>query len=131
MKLAHVKMKQDVLFGIFVLCMSLSDALRIENTSYRRTSDVQSAPFVPVFTPGEGGYPCIRIPSILLSNDGHTLLAFAEVSSTCACVLDSVKEKAGRRSSCRSLISLSSVATGLEMAVSLGCLATTRTGISV
>lgn len=33
---------------------------------------------VEVFTPGELGYPCIRIPSILLSGDGLTLNAFAE-----------------------------------------------------
>ena len=32
---------------------------------------------VSVFTPGEGGYPCIRIPAIAATNDG-TLVAFAE-----------------------------------------------------
>lgn len=31
-----------------------------------------------VFTPGEGGYPCIRIPSVALSGDNITLNAFAE-----------------------------------------------------
>jgi hypothetical protein len=31
-----------------------------------------------VFTPGEGGYPCIRIPSIILAGDNRTLNAFAE-----------------------------------------------------
>ena len=35
--------------------------------------------FVNVFTPGELGYPCIRIPSILIGGDNKTLLAFAEV----------------------------------------------------
>ncbi len=34
--------------------------------------------FVPVFTPGELGYPCIRIPSLLLVDD-EKLLAIAEV----------------------------------------------------
>jgi hypothetical protein len=34
--------------------------------------------FVQVFGPGDGGYPCIRIPSLLTVND--TLLAFAEVA---------------------------------------------------
>eukprot|EP00054_Salpingoeca_dolichothecata_P015800 m.91606 g.91606 ORF g.91606 m.91606 type:complete len:447 (-) comp21663_c0_seq5:367-1707(-) len=34
--------------------------------------------FVNVFTPGEGGYPCIRIPAILLAGDNKTLLAYAE-----------------------------------------------------
>jgi hypothetical protein len=38
-----------------------------------------STTFVDVFTPGELGYPCIRIPSILLAGDNRTLLAFAEV----------------------------------------------------
>ncbi|EDQ86314.1 uncharacterized protein MONBRDRAFT_28502 [Monosiga brevicollis MX1] len=33
---------------------------------------------IAVFTPGELGYPCIRIPSILLAGDNRTLLAFAE-----------------------------------------------------
>lgn len=37
------------------------------------------AEYVPVFTPGEMGYPCIRIPSILLGPGGVTLHAFAEV----------------------------------------------------
>ena len=32
---------------------------------------------VDVFTPGEGGYPCIRIPSIVETSN-HTLVAFAE-----------------------------------------------------
>lgn len=31
-----------------------------------------------VFVPGEGGYPCIRIPSIALAGDNQTLNAFAE-----------------------------------------------------
>ena len=31
-----------------------------------------------VFVPGELGYPCIRIPSIILGGDNSTLLAFAE-----------------------------------------------------
>ena len=35
-----------------------------------------------VFTPGEGGYPCIRIPSIALAGDGTTLNAFAECRTT-------------------------------------------------
>lgn len=34
-------------------------------------------PFTPVFTPGELGYPCIRIPSLLLVD--NALLALAEV----------------------------------------------------
>ena len=34
-------------------------------------------PFVPVFISGEAGYPCIRIPSVLLVGD-EALLAFAE-----------------------------------------------------
>jgi hypothetical protein len=33
-----------------------------------------STTFVDVFTPGELGYPCIRIPSILLAGDNRTLL---------------------------------------------------------
>ena len=32
---------------------------------------------VPVFTPGEGGYPCIRVPAIASTSDG-VLVAFAE-----------------------------------------------------
>ena len=35
-----------------------------------------------VFTPGEGGYPCIRIPAIVMSEDKKTLFAFAECRST-------------------------------------------------
>ena len=31
-----------------------------------------------VFVPGELGYPCIRIPSIILAGDNSTMLAFAE-----------------------------------------------------
>eukprot|EP01048_Picozoa_sp_COSAG05_P004327 COSAG05_NODE_228_length_13388_cov_2.850403_2_plen_794_part_00 len=31
-----------------------------------------------VFVPGEGGYPCIRIPSVALAGDNRTLNAFAE-----------------------------------------------------
>jgi sialidase-1 len=31
-----------------------------------------------VFAPGEGGYPCIRIPSVALAGDNVTLNAFAE-----------------------------------------------------
>jgi hypothetical protein len=31
-----------------------------------------------VFVPGEGGYPCIRIPSVALAGDNKTLNAFAE-----------------------------------------------------
>jgi len=31
-----------------------------------------------VFVPGELGYPCIRIPSVILGGDNRTLLAFAE-----------------------------------------------------
>lgn len=38
----------------------------------------QSLPYVPVFTPGEAGYPCIRIPSMVLAPDDSTLIAYAE-----------------------------------------------------
>ena len=31
-----------------------------------------------VFVPGEGGYPCIRIPSVILAPDNRTLVALAE-----------------------------------------------------
>ena len=31
-----------------------------------------------VFVPGEAGYPCIRIPSLVLAGDGKTLNALAE-----------------------------------------------------
>lgn len=34
-------------------------------------------PYTPVFRSGEGGYPCIRVPSVLLANE-TTLVAFAE-----------------------------------------------------
>jgi hypothetical protein len=50
-----------------------------------RTCRLPPAPPAPayanateVFVPGEGGYPCIRIPSIALAGDGTTLNAFAE-----------------------------------------------------
>jgi sialidase-1 len=49
----------------------------------------ETLPFVPVFTPGELDYPCIRIPSLLLVND-NTLLAFAEVSD-CQCCRSQTK----------------------------------------
>ena len=38
---------------------------------------LQASTSVDVFTPGEGGYPCIRIPSIV-ETPNHTLVAFAE-----------------------------------------------------
>lgn len=40
-------------------------------------SSPTTLPSVPVFTPYEGGYPCIRIPALLLVG-GSTLLAFGE-----------------------------------------------------
>lgn len=43
--------------------------------------------FVDVFTPGELGYPCIRIPSILLAGDNTTLFAFAEVRPRCSYII--------------------------------------------
>ncbi|EGD83596.1 hypothetical protein PTSG_04204 [Salpingoeca rosetta] len=69
-----------------------SDALDSRNQSYVKgtgycTRDEQiraviadceaNVTLVDVFTPGEAGYPCIRIPSLVLVGDG-SLLAFAE-----------------------------------------------------
>jgi hypothetical protein len=52
---------------------------RAEQLTEVLASCTSNTTFVDVFTPGELGYPCIRIPSILLAGDNTTLFAFAEV----------------------------------------------------
>ena len=55
---------------------SFSPSLPRSQLSHATTSTA-AVNFTPVFTPGEEGYPCIRIPSLILVQS--QLLAFAEV----------------------------------------------------